>query len=51
MILVINARGAAMTLVATVKGIVEFRPDSTFVEFSKQSICNAISKIKRNVGE
>ena len=27
-ILVINARGAAMTLVATVKGIVEFRPDS-----------------------
>lgn len=27
-ILVINARGAAMTLVATVKGIAEFRPDS-----------------------
>ena len=27
-ILVINARGAAMTLVAMVKGIVEFRPDS-----------------------
>ena len=26
-ILVINARGAAMTLVATVKGIAEFRPD------------------------
>ena len=27
-ILVINARGAAMTLAATVKGIAEFRPDS-----------------------
>ena len=27
-ILVINARGAAMTLAAVVKGIVEFRPDS-----------------------
>ena len=33
-ILVINARGAAMTLVATVKGIAEFVRIARFVEFS-----------------